>query len=80
MNRTRYGSRQEDLIEYEDDGTQGRYSRLTAAQIAEIRAAYRALREAEERRRAVVKRHGISIKEFWRYGVGLLGKKPARVA
>ena len=58
----------------------GQYSRFTAAEIAEIRDAYRAIREAKARRRTVIERHRLTRWEFHAYGTGALGKKPARAA
>ena len=58
----------------------GQYSRLTAEEIAEIRDVYRALREAEARRREVIARHRLTRWQFHSYGTGALGKKPARAA
>ena len=58
----------------------GQSSRLTAAEIAEVREAWAALERAKARRRELTERHGFGRDEFFRYGTGVSGKKPRRAA
>lgn len=60
--------------------TSGRSSRFTAAQIAEIRAAWLIVRDARALQSSVVARLGLRRDEFNHYGQGVRGKKPAREA
>ena len=54
----------------------GRYSRYTAEQIAEIRAAYAQFETATRLRRDVMQRLGCPTRTFWDIGNGFAGKKP----
>ena len=54
----------------------GCYSRLTAEEIAQVRAAYDRLEAARAERRALVARLRISRDHWCLVGKGLRGKKP----
>lgn len=54
----------------------GRASRFTATEIELVRIAYAELRAAERRRLQLLEELGMTIEEFRRYGIGLIGKKP----
>ena len=60
--------------------SQGRYNRLSAAAIAEIRHSYALWRAAFERHSpsAMARKYGISREWARRIGSGTAGKKPAK--
>lgn len=60
--------------------TNGRASRFTAAEIADVREVYRLLRLAERQRTQIQQRLGMSPDEFNNYGRGARGKKPRKEA